>query len=40
MDAPTISKFTKIVNFHKKMAITPEGMMRYGPFSILKTLWY
>ena len=30
----------QIVNFHKQRAITPEGMVRYGPLSNLKTLWY
>ena len=31
----------QIVSFHKQRAITPEGMVRYGPLSNLtKTLWY
>ena len=31
----------KMVNFHKQRAITPEGMVPYGPLSNLKkTLWY
>ena len=34
-DAPAIAKFPKILNFHKQMAITPEGMMWYGPFYIM-----
>ena len=29
----------KIVNFHKQRAITPDGMLRYGPLLNLKT-WY
>ena len=32
---------SKTVNFHEQRAITPEGMVRYGPFpNLKKTLWY
>ena len=31
----------QMVNFHKQRAITPESMVRYGPYSNLKkTSWY
>ena len=30
----------KMVNFHEQRLITPEGMVRYGPLSNMKTKWY
>ena len=32
---------SKMENLHEQRAITPEGMVRYGPLSNLKkTLWF
>ena len=30
----------QMVYFHKQRTITTEGMVRYGPLSNLKTLWF